>query len=162
MSQQQSIVFEIDQASVDRFERLAKELSNLAPQIGKRAFNKTIDEGINTVIEHLRMEIRMRADNPTGRLENALGKRRTRKYEPWFWKGSVAVTRGRDRHDRNGAYYWYMVDQGHRIGKTKYFPGLNYIRAGTERIGPVVLDRMSRRAEHELGILWAKVARAIK
>jgi hypothetical protein len=53
------------------------------------------------------------AENPTGLLERSLVTKRKKKYEPTFWHRAVGVNVGKKRGD--GAFYWNIVEHGHKI-----------------------------------------------
>lgn len=112
--------FVLDEKEWAKFLALAKELP---AEIGQKAFRQSIHEGLNKVRGSMEGTIDAKTENPTGNLRASLRKKINKKYEPNFWHGSVAVKVGKKRAD--GAYYWHMVEYGHRIvGPTKRDTGM--------------------------------------
>lgn len=106
---EQDIGFLIDKEEWDHIITLSKDLP---PKIGQNAFGKSIDESINGLIADMKKNISNMAENETPMLSKSLMKRRKRKYEPTFWVGAVAVDTGKEKF---GAFYWNMVEAGHRV-----------------------------------------------
>lgn len=102
--------FVIDKKEWDEVIALCKELP---AKVGQNAFSKSVNSGIDIILNLMKNNIKVDAKDPTGLLEKSLYKRRKRKYEPTFWHGSVAVNVGKKRGD--GAFYWNIVEHGHRI-----------------------------------------------
>ena len=150
-------------------EVLQREIARLGPKVGQRAWSRTIDTGTQKIVNAVKTAVRQTSKEPTGRLEKAIVKRRTRKYEPFFWKGSVAVNRGATRDDPAGAYYWLMVDVGHRIAgwgakvtRRTHIGGKNYIQQGVMRVRDGVIGEMVGKAKTELDREWANIAKNMK
>lgn len=102
--------FVIDKAEWDQVIAMAKQLP---AKVGQQAMNKVVNDGIEAIMQSMRLIIGAEAENPTGNLSRMLHKKRKRKYEPSFWHGAVAVNVGKTRKD--GAFYWNMVEHGHRV-----------------------------------------------
>lgn len=104
------IRFEIDQKE---WASVAEMLRAVPAMVGQNAFAKSVKEGTATIMAAMKGNIDEKAKNPTGMLENSLHIKRKKKYEPMFWHSSVAVYTGKKRGE--GAYYWHMVEMGHKI-----------------------------------------------
>ncbi len=85
----------------------------MAPEIGQKAVSKVIANGTNSILDSMKSYIGANAKSPTGNLARNLKPKRKKKYEPLFWHSSIAVNMGTERVD--GAYYWQMVEDGHRV-----------------------------------------------
>jgi len=88
----------------------------------------------------------------------------TRKYEPWLWKQSVTVNVGKKRDD--GAFYWRMVEYGHRIygidGKPtgRSVPPMGYAVAGLKNVQSQIVNNLGSRAREELHKRWKRLPKA--
>lgn len=102
--------FDIDPQEWATVIAMCKELP---AKVGQNAFRRSIKEGLDIVLGSMQKNIQQRAEDPTGLLERSLTTKFKRKYEPSFWHGAVAVNTGKKRGD--GAFYWNMVEHGHRI-----------------------------------------------
>lgn len=102
--------FAIDQNEWKEFIKMANDLP---AKVGQQAFSVAVNDGVDKILTSMRSIISNSAENETGLLSKSLNRRRKRKYEPMFWHGSVAISVGKKRGD--GAYYWHMVEYGHRI-----------------------------------------------
>jgi len=155
----------IDERQWQEFIRQARQL---APEIGQRAFNATLNKGAETLLGSIRKELENRAADPTGRLSAALVKTSRRKYQPMFWLSGVGVNTGRKRDDTDGAYYWHMIEYGHRVvGPTKRdtgrrVAGLGFTLAAFHREADGIAREMTGRAKEELVKRWKRMPKSTR
>ena len=105
--------FEIDPKA---WEEVVSQLNDLTPEIGQKVFRKVLKAENERMAALVKVMIRQRIKNPeesTGRLVESVFVRTVRSYEPRVFKSAVTMKIGNKRGE--GAYYWYMVEGGHRI-----------------------------------------------
>ena len=135
----------------------------LPAEIGQNAFSKAVNEGLDRIMNVMKANLAVDVKNPTGMLEKSLMKKRKRKYEPTFWHGSIAVNVGKKRGD--GAFYWHMVEHGHRVVTPKKVDTGKRVRAmqfalhAFETTKDNVTSNFTLKTKSELTKAWNKKAK---
>lgn len=88
-------------------------VNKLPSNVGRNAFRNAMRRSAAVVLRTARAE----APRDTGRLQAAMKVRTVKKYEPIFFKAAVFINPGKDRKDKKGAYYAWMVHKGHLISE---------------------------------------------
>lgn len=151
----QDIEFVLDTKEWEGFIEMAR---GLPARVGQNAFSKSVNQGVDQILNQMRSNIGSRAYEPTGMLMNSLGRRRKRIYEPLFWHGAVSVRTGKKRGD--GAFYWNIVEHGHRVvtpgGRDtgKKVRAMEYAINAVETTKASVLGDFTSRARAELERGW--------
>lgn len=155
----QDFGFQIDKDEWAQIVALANEMPAM---VGQKAFNTSINEGLDEIQASMERNINNSAMNETPILSRSLFKKRKKKYEPSFWHGAVAVRVGKKRGD--GAFYWNIVEQGHRVvGPTKRDTGkrveaMRYAINAYESHKNSVTMQIARRTKSILDKKWKKYA----
>lgn len=156
---QANFAMEIDEQDWKEVIELAKTVS---PKVGQRAVSKVIDRGTEWTLETMRRFVGVYAEHPTGMLQNSLKKQRKRKYEPSFWHSAIAVNTGKKRGD--AAFYWNIVEQGHKVVTPKgvatgrSVQAMRYAISAFDMAKPIVLADFASKVRAELEHLWKKKA----
>jgi len=146
---------EINQKEWDAVVEMA---NTLGPKIGQSAVSRVINDGTEQMLQAMKgLAVSMPA-NGKGNLSRNLKKQRKRKYEPTFWLSAIAVNIGKKRAD--GAFYWNIVEQGHRVVTPKKkdtgrrVEAIRWASTAFEMMRPRVLSDFARRVRSELERHW--------
>lgn len=137
-----NIQLQYDQAA---FNALVKEMTKLPGNFGRNAFRASLRKMIKIVKDAAAREIETSTDKGTGRLAGALSVKGVKKYEPVFFKQQAVIKPGKTRDDPKGAYYGWMVHNGHKvvIGKKK--------KDGAEEVKPKAFLSKAERQKTKAG-----------